>query len=95
MPGPNARPTLIVTGKVVTPTGNNDANFEPSLQMRESDPVQAVATVRVTGRGSPATMMFTEHDVRGEWPVTQPIGSLTVRCGDRTLAVISPVETAH
>jgi hypothetical protein len=95
MPGPGARPTLIVTGKVITPTGGNRAVFDSDLEIRESYPVQITATVRIVRAGNIATMAFTTHDVRGEWPMSQPVGSLTIRCGDHTLAVISPVETAH
>jgi hypothetical protein len=95
MPGPGARPTLIVTGKVVTPTGNNRAVFDADLEVRESYPVQVSATVRIVGQGGIATAAFTTHDVRGEWPMSQPVGSVTVRCGAHVLATISPVETAH
>ena len=95
MPRPNARPKLIVTGKVVTPTGGYQISFDPYLQVRRSYPVQAFATLRVTPPAGPATQALVAHDVRWEWPMNQPVGSVEVRCGDQTLARISPVETAH
>jgi len=45
--------------------------------------------------GGPATQAVTTHDVRGEWSMSPPVGSLSISCGDRALARIAPVETAH
>lgn len=96
MPGPGARPTLIVTGKVDTPTGGYEVAFNPDLRLAQSYPAQAFARVRVTRpSGEAATQAVVTHQLRWEWPAGQPIGSLTVQCGDKTLAQISPVETAY
>jgi len=95
MPGPGARPTLIVTGTVVTPTGGRHVSFDPVLQVRESYPAQAFATLQVSPNGPMATQALTAYPVRWEWPVAQPIGSVVIRCGDRTLGVVSPVESAY
>lgn len=94
MPGPGARPTLIATGKVTVPTGGY--RFEWSgLTVMESDPVQASAELRPIPPDGPATQALETHDLRGEWPVDPPVGSFTLRCGERVLARISPVETAR
>ena len=95
MPGPNARPKLMVTGTVLVPTGGYQMDFEPYLQIRESYPAQAFATLRVTPPQGPATQAVTAHDLRWEWPLDQQIGSVEIRCGSDTLATFSPVEVAH
>lgn len=94
MPGPNARPTLIATGKVTVPTGGWRFQWG-DIRVMESHPVQVVAELRAIPPGGPATQAIVTHDVRGEWPMQPPVGSFTVRCGDMVLARVSPVETAH
>ena len=94
MPGPDARPSLIVTGKVTVPTGG----FRPQLdleQVAESHPVQVFARLHPNPPTGGATQAIVTHEVRGEWPMSPPVGSVTVRCGGQVLARISPVETAH
>lgn len=95
MPGPNSRPTLHVTGKVVVPTGGYQIGFEPQLVIRESYPAQAVAELRVTPPAGPATQAVMTHEVRWEWPLSQPVGSLDIVCRGETLTRISQVQTAH
>ena len=94
MPGPNARPTLIVTGKITVPTGGYRTEWG-DFRVAESYPVQIFADLRVIPPAQGATQVITTHDVRGEWPVDQPVGAFTVRCGERVLARIAPVEAAH
>ncbi len=94
MPGPNARPKLIVTGKVTVPTGGYRIDWA-DMRIAESYPVQIFADLRVVPPSGPATQAVMTHEVRGEWPVDPPVGAFTVRCGSRVLARISPVETAH
>lgn len=93
MPGPTA-PTLIVTGKVSTPTGGYSVAFEPDVIRRESYPVQIVATLRVAPPSGGATQAVVTHEVRGQWPMAEPVGSLDILCGGEVLARISPVQTA-
>lgn len=96
MPGPNAGPTLIATGKVTTETGGYRVAFDPDLIVRESYPVQVVATLRVVPPTGGATQAVVTHDVRGGWKAPgEPVGSFEIRCGGDVLARISPVETAH
>ena len=94
MPGPNARPTLIVTGKVTVPTGGYRFEWR-DMRVMESYPVQVAVDLDPIPPAGPATQAVVTHDVRGQWPIDPPVGSLTVRCGDRVLARIAPVETAH
>ena len=94
MPGPNARPTLIVTGKVTVPTGGYRFAWR-DMRVMESYPVQVAVELNAIPPDGPATQALVTHDVRGQWPVDPPVGSLTVRCGDMVLARIAPVETAH
>ena len=94
MPGPSARPKLIATGKVVVPTGGYSFRWgEPRIM--ESYPVQVSVELVPVPPAGPATQALVTHDVRGEWPMSPPVGSFTVTCGNQTLARISPVETAH
>jgi len=94
MPGPNARPTLIVTGKVTVPTGGFRFAWR-DMRVMESYPVQVAAELQAIAPAGPATQAVVTHDIRGEWPIDPPVGSFTVRCGDMVLARIAPVETAH
>ena len=94
MPGPGARPTLIVTGKVTVPTGGYEIGWD-APRIAESYPVQVFADLRVTPPNGPATQAVVTHDVRGQWPIAEPVGSVTINCGNRVLARISPVETAQ
>jgi hypothetical protein len=94
MPGPDARPTLIVTGKVTVPTGGYRFAWG-DVRVMESQPVQVVTELRPLAPIGGATGALVTHDVRGEWPMSPPVGSVTVTCGDQTLARIAPVETAQ
>ena len=94
MPGPGARPTLIVTGRATVPTGGWRFAWR-DMRVMESHPVQVVVDLEAIPPSGGATQAVVTHDVRGEWPVSPPVGSVTVRCGGKTLAAISPVETAY
>lgn len=94
MPGPNAKPTLIVTGKVTVPTGGYRFEWR-DMRVMESYPVQVAVELDAVPPAAGATQAVVTHDVRGQWPINPPVGSLTVRCGETVLARISPVETAH
>ena len=94
MPGPDARPTLIVTGKLRVPTGGYRAQFS-DMRVAESYPVQIFLDLIVTPPSGPATQSVTDLEVRGEWPMAAPDGSVAIRCGNRTLARIANVEVAQ
>ena len=94
MPGPSARPKLIATGKVVAPTGGYSFRWgEPRVM--ESYPVQVSVELFPVPPAGPATQALVTHDVRGEWPMAPPVGSLTVTCGGQVLGSVSPVATAQ
>jgi hypothetical protein len=94
MPGPNARPTLIVTGKVTVPTGGYRFEWR-DMRVMESYPVQVAVELAAIPPAGAATQAVVTREVRGQWPIDPPVGSLSVRCGDAVLARIAPVETAH
>lgn len=94
MPGPDARPTLIVTGKVTVPTGGYRFVWR-DMRVMESYPVQIAVELEAVPPAGGATRAIVTHDVRGQWPMNPPVGSVTVRCGGQALARISPVETAR
>jgi hypothetical protein len=94
MPGPNARPTLIVTGKVTVPTGGYTFAWR-DMRVMESHPVQVAIELAANTPSGAASQAMVTYDVRGEWPISPPMGSVTVRCGDMVLTRIAPVETAH
>jgi hypothetical protein len=95
MPGPGRRPTLIVTGKVVTASPGYQISFDPRLQVRKTYPAQAFATLRVMPPPGAAPQALFSQDVHWEWPLRQPLGSVEIRCGNETLAHIEPVATAQ
>lgn len=95
MPGPDARPKLIITGDVVTSSAGYKVEFDPSLKIRESYPAQAVAVLQVTPPAGMAAQVVETHQVRWEWPVRQQIGSLDIVCRGETLARIPNVESAY
>ena len=94
MPGPNARPTLIVTGKATVPTGGYRFAWR-DMRVMESYPMQVAVDLQPMPPARPATQAVVTHDVREQWPISPPVGSVTVHCGDRVLARVAPVETAH
>lgn len=92
-PAGGERPILVVSGTIVAPTGGYRMEFEPYLQQRQrGHPLQLVARLRPIPPEGPATQAQTIHDVRWQWPLQAgPVGSVTIACGDRALAEISPV----
>ena len=93
MPGPSARPKLIAVGKVTAPTGGYTYRWG-DLRVMESYPVQISVQLIPMPPSGPATQALDTQDVRGEWPMSPPVGSLTVTCGDTVLGRMSPVQTA-
>lgn len=94
MPGRDAQSTLIVSGKVTVPTGGYHFVWR-DMRVMESHPVQVAIDLEVIPPSAGATQAVVTHEVRGQWPMSPPVGSVTVRCGGQTLAAISPVQTAY
>jgi hypothetical protein len=94
MPGPGARRTLIVTGRIgVKPAARVTLRLDPAVM--ESDPPQYTVAVDVRLPREPTIDMLTRREVRGEWPVSGDVGAVHIRCGGRPLATISEVVTAR
>lgn len=89
--GPPARTMLTVTGTVVAPTGGYRIEFVPELTVIQSYPVQMVAQLLPIPPQRPATQALVAHDVRWQWPLAGPVGTVAIRCGDKTLANIASV----
>ena len=94
MPGPNDNPRLIVRGDVTVPTGGYTLGLRMG-PVAESYPVQVTVRLIATPPDGPATQALETREVRGSFRSEERVGSVTVRCGNRVLARISPVETAH
>ena len=93
MPGPGSRPTLHVQGNVTLPSADWTARFVGSRVM-ESYPVQVVVELDAARDGMGIQVPVT-REVRGNWPSEEKVGAVTVMCRGRTLARVSPVETAY
>ena len=50
LPG-NGAPALVISGKVVTPTGGYQVAFDPRMQVRKGYPAQAFVTLNVAAPG--------------------------------------------
>jgi hypothetical protein len=94
MPGPGSSPKLVISGQVTAPTGGYTFGWS-DFRVAESYPVQVFVELTATPPAGMATQALTTQDVRGEWPVSPPVGSVTITCGGQTLARIAPVETTH
>jgi hypothetical protein len=100
MPGPDARPELIVSGTVQLPTAGYSVDLRPGPTEGASPPVQTVELVATPPDG-PAATALTDMDVRLEMPAhsapagaPSPYRGVRVMCGGSELAFIAPVETA-
>lgn len=94
LPGPNARPRLVVSGKVTVPTGGYKVALRMG-QVAESYPVQVTVYLDATAPSGMASQAVVTHEVRGSWPSEERVGSVTVRCGGKALARLSNIETAR
>lgn len=94
MPGPDARPKLIVTGRVTVPTGGYRVTLEQGPLQEIHPPVQQMM-LRVQPPSGGATQAVVTHEVRAELPALDSYGSVTIRCGSSTLATITDVERAY
>ena len=83
-----SRPTLVLTGTVVAPTGGYRMEFVPNLTVLRSYPVQVIARLLPIPPQGPATQALVTHDLRWQWPLTGPVGTVTIRCGTQDLAQV-------
>ena len=82
---------LVVTGTVTVPTGGHHVTLERGYVQRLDPPHQQVILRSVPPDG-PATQALVTHHVSEGFEAVKNLGGVTVRCGDRILAVIDPVE---
>ena len=100
MPGPDARPELIVSGTVVLPTAGYTVGLRPGPADLSAQPVQTVQLVAIPPDG-PAATVLSEVDVRLSMPSLAvqpgegaPYRGVQIFCEGAELAFITPVETA-
>jgi len=94
MPGPDATPTVHVTGQVDVPTGGYGFEWEVGPMDRSMTPALRLKIVPQKPDGM-ATMAITREDVHYTGPVAGAgYRSITVTCGDKTLAEITEVPDA-
>jgi hypothetical protein len=94
MPGPNGGPRLIVSGTIGTkPAARAELRLDPAVL--ESNPPQRIVNLVVRLPTEPTIDSLTRREVRGEWPVTPPIGAVHVRCGGRSVASITDIVVAR
>jgi nitrous oxide reductase accessory protein NosL len=93
MPGPNARPTLIVIGDATVPTGGYRMSLTLGATMR-SEPAQQIVHLNVTPPDGMATQAIVTSEVRGDFPGLPRYGAVTIVCNGEQVGRISPVETA-
>ena len=82
---------LVVTGTVTVPTGGHVVALERGYVQRLDPPRQQVI-LRSTQPDGPATQALVTHHVSESFRAVEGLGGVTVRCGDKILAVIAPVE---
>ncbi len=100
MPGPDARPELIVSGTVTLPSAGYRVELRPGPADRSARPVQVVELVAIPPDG-PAAMVLTDADLRLAMPALSappgapsPYRGVRILCDGEELAFIAPVETA-
>ena len=78
---------LVVSGTVQVPTGGFALSIVPGSLVRLEPPVQQVILRTVRPEGM-ATQAITEQRVTGSVPLDNRAKSVSIRCGDGTLAAI-------
>jgi hypothetical protein len=84
-------PVLVVSGTVQLPTGGFDLGIEQGGLMKLEPPVQQVI-LRTTPPEGMATQAITEQRVTGTVKWDGRAKSVSVRCGDGTIAAIPTIE---
>ena len=84
-------PVLVVSGTVEVPSGGFDLSIQPGGLMRLEPPVQQVI-LRTTPPEGMASQAITEEQVTGSVPWDGRAKSVSIRCGDGTIASIPIIE---
>jgi hypothetical protein len=82
---------LVVSGTVQVPTGGFNLSIAPGSLVRLEPPVQQVI-LRTTAPEGMATQAITEERVTGSVPYDNRAKSVSIRCGDGTIASIPVIE---
>jgi hypothetical protein len=82
---------LVVSGTVQVPTGGYDISIAPGSLVRLEPPVQQVILRTIAPDGM-ATQAITEQRVTGSVPYDKRAKSVSIRCGDGTIAAIPVIE---
>lgn len=94
MPGPDATPSIHVAGKVDVPTGGYSFDWEVGPMDRSMTPALKLKLIPMKPDGM-ATMAITTEDVHYTGPLAgTAYRSITVTCGDETLAEITEIPDA-
>lgn len=91
MPGPGARPTLIVTGTVDVPGGFRPV-LDPGPNDRMQPPGQRFTLYLSRDASIPAGPREVRYDLS---PALEQYSSITIGCDGNLVARIAPVETAY
>ena len=84
-------PVLVVSGTVEVPSGGYDLSIQPGGLMQLDPPVQQVILRTAPPEGM-ATQAITEQQVTGSVPWDGRAKSVSIRCGDGTIAAIPVIE---
>ena len=82
---------LVVSGTVQVPTGGFTLSIAPGSLLRLAPPVQQVI-LRTNPPEGMATQAITEQRVTGSVPFDGRAKSVSIRCGDATIASIPVIE---
>jgi hypothetical protein len=82
---------LVVSGTVQVPTGGYEISIAPGSLVRLEPPVQQVILRTIAPEGM-ATQAITEQQVSGSVPYDSRAKSVSIRCGDGTIASIPVIE---
>jgi hypothetical protein len=84
-------PVLVVSGTVQVPTGGYELAIEPGPVVNLEPPVQQVILRTIPPEGM-ASQAITEEKVTGSVPFDGRAKSVSIRCGDGTIAAIPVIE---
>ncbi|HEX5181742.1 MAG TPA: hypothetical protein VFW19_01195 [Allosphingosinicella sp.] len=87
---PVLKPTLLVSGKVIVPSGGYSASLDLGPVQKLDAPVQQIL-IRTDPPGGKEPQAPATIDVRGRFPALKRYGAVVIRCGDGTMAIIKPV----
>jgi hypothetical protein len=89
------KPSVLVTGKVTVPSGGYEVALEKGYVQRLDPPRQQVIVRLIRPEGM-ATQALETHDLSLSFrPDDKAVDGVTIRCGDKTLASISPLPRGN